>query len=178
MARKIHIYRFTFPVNLFSRGWLSFSVLTGTMSSVSTLYESELINTIRMSVVDRPRVKKMKGSVWNILYPCSLHTLWKLLKYTRKIEQHESNTHGNTIQQDVFHHILQQDVEYYDLHDNYDAMQYVSMAKNCLFWLLDTPNNLLQKVSHYYTVVILLNKSSVLFLSLWAAGSCKWRLVA
>ena len=43
-------------------------------------------------------------------------------------------------------------------------MQYVSMAKNCLFWLLDTPNNLLQKVSHIITLsVILLNKSSVLF---------------
>ena len=55
MARKIHIYRFTFsmkfPVGV---GYL-FSVLTGTMSSVSTLYESELINTIRMSVVDSAR---------------------------------------------------------------------------------------------------------------------------
>ena len=136
------------------------------MSSVSTLYESELINTIRMSVVDSRALKKMKGSVWNIvismLVAHLVETLFEI--YQEKLNNMSQTRMGTQLQQDVFHHILQQDVEYYDLHDNYDAMQYVSMAKNCLFWLLDTPNNLLQKVSHIITLsVILLNKSSVLF---------------
>ena len=44
-----------------------FSVLTGAMSSVSTLYESELINTIRISVTDSSALKKMERSVWDIV---------------------------------------------------------------------------------------------------------------
>ena len=60
------VLRFPSEIPLVGVGYL-FSVLTGTMSSVSTLYESELINTIRMSVVDSRALKKMKGSVWNIV---------------------------------------------------------------------------------------------------------------
>ena len=162
------VLRFPSEIPLVGVGYL-FSVLTGTMSSVSTLYESELINTIRMSVVDSRALKKMKGSVWNIvismLVAHLVETLFEI--YQEKLNNMSQTRMGTKLQQDVFHHILQQDVEYYDLHDNYDAMQYVSTAKNCLFWLLDTPNNLLQKVSHIVTLsVILLNKSSVLFLIL------------
>merc|ERR1712139_359514 len=74
---------------------------------------------------------------------------------------------GTKLQQDVFHHILQQDVEYYDLHDSYDAMHYVSSAKTCLFWLLDTPNNFLNKMSQIITsAIILLRTSKSLFLIL------------
>jgi len=139
------------------------------MSSVSTLYESELINTIRISVTDSSALKKMERSVWDIvvsmLVAHLVETLFEI--YQEKLNNMSQTRMGTKLQQDVFHHILQQDVEYYDLHDSYDAMHYVSTAKNCLFWLLEFPNNLLQKMSHILTLsVILLNKSSILFLIL------------
>jgi len=60
---------------------------------------------------------------------------------------------GTKLQQDVFHHILQQDIEYWDVHESFEVMHYVSSAKNCLFWLLDTPNRLLEKLSSIVTTV-------------------------
>ena len=58
---------------------------------------------------------------------------------------------GTQLQQDVFC-LFCSKMSNIDLHDNYDAMQYISMAKNCLFWLLDTQIICYKSVSHYYTV--------------------------
>ena len=169
MRKSVDIlFRFPKEIPLVGLGYL-FSILTGTMSSVSTLYESELINTIMVRATKKKEFINMERNLFDIVISMLVaHLVETLLEiYQEKLNNMSQTRMGTKLQQDVFHHILQQDVEYYDLHDSYDAMHYVSSAKTCLFWLLDTPNNFLNKMSQIITsAIILLRTSKSLFLIL------------
>merc|ERR1711871_931000 len=159
------LYRFKQEIPLIVGGNM-FAILHGALGSLSSLYESELINSIQKSIMGSSNVLQMQRGVKDIviamLFAHLIETAAEL--YSEKLNSRSQNRMGTKLQQDVFHHILQQDIEYWDVHESYEAMHYVSSAKNCLYWLLDAPSRLLEKCSSIaMTSIVLFNKSPALF---------------
>ncbi len=143
-----------------------FAIAHGALGSLSSLYESELINSIQQSIMGTTNALKMQRGVKDIVIAMLLAHLIETATelYSEKLNSVSQSRMGTKLQQDVFHHILQQDIEYWDVHESYEAMHYVSSAKNCLFWLLDAPSRLLEKCSSIaMTSIVLFNKSPALF---------------
>ena len=88
-----------------------------------------------------------------------------------RITQYCNQAVGLTLQVETYHSILQQDIEYWDVHSQDDAWDTLSSADYCMSDLLRYPQDLLRQLTSIISTMILLYRKNARLLAFMMASA-------
>ena len=143
-----------------------FVMAEGAICAFPQHYQAQLISVIHERVVGSGSSRIVKAAnvaivdvLTSLLVSHCLTTLIRLL--AEKISAMTNRRIGLKMQVDTYHSILQQDIEYWDVHDTDEAFDTLWSSSECVDDIMRFPNDILQTMSNIVsTSYILYTKNS------------------
>ena len=143
-----------------------FVMAEGAICAFPQHYQAQLISVIHERVIGSGSSRIVKAAnvaivdvLTSLLVSHCLTTLIRLL--AEKISAMTNRRIGLKMQVDTYHSILQQDIEYWDVHDTDEAFDTLWSSSECVDDIMRFPNDILQTMSNIVsTSYILYTKNS------------------
>jgi hypothetical protein len=132
-----------------------FVMIEGAICAFPQHYQAQLISVIHERALgyvkkNRAPTNTIVDVLSSLLVSHCLSTLISLL--AEKISSMTNRRIGLKMQVDTYHSILQQDIEYWDVHDTDEAFDTLWSSSECVDDIMRFPNDILQTLSNIYLV--------------------------